>query len=90
MPTHGIRIGIILSTGFCHLLQDAFRALQDPAVKSRWNIGDRTGLVMSVHSYYIALDKYRIGQFVFRLCSLLSIFLIECTPSVICGCFSWH
>ena len=38
--------GIILSTAFCHLLQDAFQALHHPSVKSRWRIGNHTGFIM--------------------------------------------
>jgi len=38
--------GIILSTAFCHLLQDAFQALYHPSVKSRWRIGNHTGFIM--------------------------------------------
>ena len=39
--------GVILATAFIHLLDDAFRSLQSPQVKSRYqNIGKYTGLIM--------------------------------------------
>lgn len=40
--------GVILSTAFVHLLQDAFSSLQHPSVKERWNIGKWTGLIVYV------------------------------------------
>lgn len=40
------RAGVILSTAFVHLLQDAFSSLQDPAVSARWKIGHWTGLIV--------------------------------------------
>ena len=43
-------IGVILSTAFCHLLQDAFESLTKPDVQKRYNnIGRWTGLIMCVH-----------------------------------------
>lgn len=67
--------GVILSTAFVHLLQDAFDRLQDPQVKRYTNIGHWTGLIVSVRPYYW-LDKcpHRLRS----LCSLLVIFLVEC------------
>ncbi|EGN97751.1 hypothetical protein SERLA73DRAFT_28566, partial [Serpula lacrymans var. lacrymans S7.3] len=40
--------GVILSTAFVHLLQDAFHALNHPAVLARWHIANYTGLVVYV------------------------------------------
>ena len=42
--------GVILSTAFVHLLQDAFDRLQDPQVKQYTNIGRWTGLIVQVQS----------------------------------------
>ena len=43
-------IGVILSTAFCHLLQDAFESLTKPDVQKRYNnIGRWTGLIMCAH-----------------------------------------
>jgi zinc transporter 1/2/3 len=39
-------IGVILSTAFVHLLQDAFDRLQDPQVKHYTDIGRWTGLIV--------------------------------------------
>jgi len=39
-------IGVILSTAFVHLLQDAFDRLQDPQVKQYTDIGRWTGLIV--------------------------------------------
>lgn len=39
-------IGVILSTAFVHLLQDAFDRLQDPQVKRYTDIGRWTGLIV--------------------------------------------
>ncbi|KAI6127260.1 hypothetical protein F5141DRAFT_381578 [Pisolithus sp. B1] len=38
--------GVILSTAFTHLLQDAFEALRDPIVLAKWKIGKHTGLIV--------------------------------------------
>ena len=38
--------GVILSTAFVHLLQDAFDRLQDPQVKEYTDIGRWTGLIV--------------------------------------------
>ncbi|KAF9240831.1 hypothetical protein BU15DRAFT_45454, partial [Melanogaster broomeanus] len=40
--------GVILSTAFVHLLQDAFESLRDPVVQSHWKIGKHVGLIVSV------------------------------------------
>jgi hypothetical protein len=40
--------GVILSTAFVHLLQDAFDRLQDPQVKQYTDIGRWTGLIVQV------------------------------------------
>ncbi|KAI4526818.1 hypothetical protein K525DRAFT_179462, partial [Schizophyllum commune Loenen D] len=40
---------VILSTAFCHLLQDAFESLTKPDVQKRYNnVGRWTGLIMCV------------------------------------------
>ena len=38
--------GVILSTAFVHLLQDAFKALQNPVVNAEWKVGDWAGLIV--------------------------------------------
>ncbi len=38
--------GVILSTAFVHLLQDAFKALQNPEVNERWKVEDWAGLIV--------------------------------------------
>ena len=38
--------GVILSTAFVHLLQDAFKALQKPIVNERWKVGDWAGMIV--------------------------------------------
>ncbi|KAJ3903725.1 hypothetical protein F5879DRAFT_958411 [Lentinula edodes] len=39
--------GVILSTAFCHLLQDSFEALTSSIVKSRYpGVGEQTGFIM--------------------------------------------
>lgn len=46
--------GVILSTAFVHLLQDAFESLQSPVVRARWpRIGDSTGLIVYVLSSFV-------------------------------------
>ena len=40
--------GVILSTAFVHLLQDAFEALNNPVLRSRSKIGNYTGLIVCV------------------------------------------
>ncbi len=38
--------GVILSTAFVHLLQDAFKALQDPEVNKQWRVGNWAGMIV--------------------------------------------
>ena len=38
--------GVILSTAFVHLLQDAFKALQKPIVNERWSVGNWAGMIV--------------------------------------------
>lgn len=38
--------GVILSTAFVHLLQDAFALLQNPIVRAKWPVGNWTGLLV--------------------------------------------
>ena len=38
--------GVILSTAFVHLLQDAFKALLKPIVNERWKVGDWAGMIV--------------------------------------------
>ena len=45
--------GVILSTAFVHLLQEAFENLQHPIVKAKWGIGKWTGLIVYVSPSYI-------------------------------------
>ena len=49
--------GVILSTAFVHLLQDAFKALQDPAVMARWRICEKTGSI--VYAFYGSIAYLR-------------------------------
>jgi hypothetical protein len=39
-------LGVILSTAFVHLLQDAFEALLDPEVKRMSGVGEWAGLLV--------------------------------------------
>jgi len=41
-------LGVILSTAFVHLLQDAFSSLQDPNVEARYHLRHWTGLIVYV------------------------------------------
>lgn len=51
--------GVILATAFIHLLDDAFRSLQSPEVKSRYhNIGKYTGLIILCSLLAIFLVEY--------------------------------
>ena len=46
-PTNSENPGVILSTAFCHLLEDAFVSLDKPPVKEHYGkIGKCTGLIM--------------------------------------------
>ena len=46
-------LGVILSTAFVHLLQDAFDRLQDPDVRRYTGIGHWTGLIVSVPNHLV-------------------------------------
>ncbi|KIJ67160.1 hypothetical protein HYDPIDRAFT_126962 [Hydnomerulius pinastri MD-312] len=59
--------GVILSTAFVHLLQDAFEALRDPLVRSRWKIGDYAGLIVLGSLLSIFLVEYISTSYVDRL-----------------------
>jgi hypothetical protein len=48
--------GVILSTAFVHLLQDAFDRLHDPQVKQYTNIGRWTGLIVQVQPLIWSTD----------------------------------
>jgi hypothetical protein len=52
--------GVILSTAFVHLLQDAFDRLQDPQVKQYTSIGRWTGLIVQVQPHIGFTDKLMI------------------------------
>ncbi|KAI6140205.1 zinc iron permease [Pisolithus tinctorius] len=64
------RTGVILSTAFTHLLQDAFEALRDPIVRAQWKIGKHTGLI--VVSVAHLLIEYTSTAYVDRLQSYSS------------------
>src|SRR6266404_1998934 len=51
-PKPVLILGVILSTAFVHLLQDAFDRLQDPDVRRYTRIGHWTGLIVSVSNVY--------------------------------------
>jgi zinc transporter 1/2/3 len=55
--------GVILSTAFVHLLQDAFERLQDPDVRRYTGIGRWTGLIVSVanHLFLHSLTVYPVS-----------------------------
>jgi hypothetical protein len=59
--------GVILSTAFVHLLQDAFDRLQDPQVKQYTDIGRWTGLIVQVHPLVESTDIFMIFT-VYRPC----------------------
>ncbi len=49
--------GVILSTAFCHLLGDAFKALDKPPVREHYGrIGKWTGLIMYLVQVHIFAD----------------------------------
>jgi len=51
--------GVIITTAFCHLLQDAFESLQNQAVRERYHrIGDQTGLIILSSLLLIFLVEY--------------------------------
>ncbi|KAJ7039059.1 Zinc/iron permease [Mycena alexandri] len=51
--------GVILSTAFCHLLQDSFEHLQDPKIKKEYpSVGKQTGLIILSSLLLIFLVEY--------------------------------
>ncbi|KAH9895843.1 Zinc/iron permease [Cubamyces lactineus] len=64
--------GVILSTAFVHLLQDAFKALQDPAVNERWKVDRWSGMIVLGSLLAIFLVEYTSTAFVDRLHSYSS------------------
>ncbi|KAI6040137.1 Zinc/iron permease [Pisolithus marmoratus] len=64
--------GVILSTAFTHLLQDAFEALRDPIVLAQWKIGKHTGLIVLGSLLSIFLIEYTSTAYVDRLQSYSS------------------
>ncbi|OBZ73145.1 Zinc transporter 5 [Grifola frondosa] len=64
--------GVILSTAFVHLLQDAFQSLQNPIVRERWKIGDWAGLLILGSLMTIFVIEYVSTSFVDRLQSYSS------------------
>ncbi|KAI6131074.1 Zinc/iron permease [Pisolithus croceorrhizus] len=64
--------GVILSTAFTHLLQDAFEALRDPIVLAKWKIGKHTGLIVLGSLLSIFLIEYTSTAYVDRLQSYSS------------------
>ncbi|RPD58203.1 Zinc/iron permease [Lentinus tigrinus ALCF2SS1-7] len=71
--------GVILSTAFVHLLQDAFKALQDPIVNERWKVGHWAGMIVLCSLLSIFLVEYVSTAFVDRLQSYSS---APSTPTV--------
>ncbi|KAK0209188.1 ZIP zinc transporter-domain-containing protein [Desarmillaria ectypa] len=60
--------GVILSTAFCHLLQDSFEALQNPLVaESYGKVGDRCGLIILGSLLSIFLIEYTSTSYVDHL-----------------------
>ncbi|PCH34799.1 Zinc/iron permease [Wolfiporia cocos MD-104 SS10] len=59
--------GVILSTAFAHLLQDAFEALMSPAVRDRWAVSDYVGMIVLASLLLIFLVEYISTSFVDRL-----------------------
>ncbi|CAL1702639.1 unnamed protein product [Somion occarium] len=64
--------GVILSTAFVHLMQDAFESLYHPLVKARWGVGRWTGLIMLCSLLTIFFVEYISTSFVDRLQSYSS------------------
>ncbi|OJA19394.1 hypothetical protein AZE42_11564 [Rhizopogon vesiculosus] len=64
--------GVILSTAFVHLLQDAFEALNNPILRSRSKIGNYTGLIVLGSLLSIFLIEYVSTSYVDRLQSYSS------------------
>ncbi|KAJ7216285.1 Zinc/iron permease [Mycena haematopus] len=51
--------GVILSTAFCHLLQDSFEHLQNPALKKEYpRVGKNTGLIILSSLLLIFIVEY--------------------------------
>ncbi|VDC04509.1 unnamed protein product [Peniophora sp. CBMAI 1063] len=65
--------GVILSTAFVHLLQDAFSSLQDPRVKERTSLGHWTGLLVLGSLLLIFMVEYISTAYVDRLHSYDSV-----------------
>ncbi|SJL13618.1 uncharacterized protein ARMOST_17064 [Armillaria ostoyae] len=60
--------GVILSTAFCHLLQDSFEALQNPLVaESYGKVGDQCGLIILGSLLSIFLIEYSSTSYVDHL-----------------------
>ncbi|KAI0262107.1 Zinc/iron permease [Gloeopeniophorella convolvens] len=64
--------GVILSTAFVHLLQDAFESLQDPEVKRHTGVGHWTGLIVLGSLLMIFLVEYISTAYVDNLHSYAS------------------
>ncbi|KAI0711005.1 Zinc/iron permease [Earliella scabrosa] len=65
--------GVILSTAFVHLLQDAFKALLKPIVNERWKVGDWAGMIVLGSLLCIFLIEYVSTAYVDRLQSYPSL-----------------
>ncbi|KAI0364623.1 Zinc/iron permease [Pilatotrama ljubarskyi] len=59
--------GVILSTAFVHLLQDAFKALQNPEVNEIWPIEEWSGIIVLGSLLIIFLVEYTSTAVVDRL-----------------------
>ncbi|KAH9847089.1 Zinc/iron permease [Lenzites betulinus] len=59
--------GVILSTAFVHLLQDAFKALQNPEVNAIWRVEQWAGMIVLGSLLSIFLVEYVSTAFVDRL-----------------------
>ncbi|KAH9939796.1 Zinc/iron permease [Epithele typhae] len=59
--------GVILSTAFVHLLQDAFKGLLNPEVNKRWKVGHWAGLIVLMSLLSIFFIEYISTAFVDRL-----------------------
>ncbi|TFY57560.1 hypothetical protein EVJ58_g6949 [Rhodofomes roseus] len=64
--------GIIISTAFGHLLQDAYEALLSPAVAQRWAVSDWVGMIVLSSLLLIFLVEYISTSYVDRLQSYAS------------------
>lgn len=71
--------GVILSTAFVHLLQDAFDRLQDPQVKRYTDVGRWTGLIVLSSLLIIFLIEYISTAYVDNLQSYPS---VPSTPKI--------